>query len=369
MWNRRRKVKRSLARQAIDAVLPARRVYRQTGKSVFAQFMEMARLIQLPNRVTPDEYFAMRLFDDTALDWTAKREFLGKRAKPHIYKVNHPAWQALADDKLACLAELTAFGLPAPRTVAVHGLDRSLPGATPLAGLEDVAEFLRTDAAYPLFSKPNTGTLGRSAYAISGYRAASDELILKNGATLQLDSYLDVLKRVSGGTIFQELVAPHPDVRAVCGDRLATVRLLVLNRVPHPLVHRAVWRIPVGANMVDNFTHGQRGNLLASVDPETGRLRRVVGGIGFEMRTVDRHPDTGQSFAGVTLPDWPRVLDVCGAATRVVSGMGIQGWDVAVSDRGPLLMEVNFQGDLDLIQIADGAGVADEVWRRFIAAS
>jgi len=50
-----------------------------------------------------------------------------------------------------------------------------------------------------------------------------------------------------------------------------------------------------------------------------------------------------------------------------MSGMGIQGWDIALSDRGPLLMEVNFLGDLDLLQLAEARGVADDVWRRFIA--
>jgi len=46
----------------------------------------------------------------------------------------------------------------------------------------------------------------------------------------------------------------------------------------------------------------------------------------------------------------------------------VQGWDVALSDRGPLLMEVNFRADFDLLQFAEGAGVLDDAWRRFMNA-
>jgi hypothetical protein len=156
-------------------------------------------------------------------------------------------------------------------------------------------------------------------------------------------------------------------LRAVGGDRLATVRTLMLNAPQGPILHRAVCRFPTGTNMVDNFKHGQLGNLLASVDPADGTVRRVIVGTGMEMREPDHHPDTGQPLSGVRLPDWNTLVEVCRAATAVMSGMRIQGWDIALSERGPLLLEVNFLGDFDLYQIADGRGLADDNWRRFIA--
>jgi len=70
----------------------------------------------------------------------------------------------------------------------------------------------------------------------------------------------------------------------------------------------------------------------------------------------------------VKLPDWARLIDVCLAASRVWNGLRVQGWDVALSDRGPLLMEVNFRADFDLLQFAEGAGVLDDAWRRFMNA-
>lgn len=37
-----------------------------------------------------------------------------------------------------------------------------------------------------------------------------------------------------------------------------------------------------------------------------------------------------------------------------------QSWDVALSDQGPIFLEVNFGGDLNLVQLAYGEGVLDE---------
>jgi hypothetical protein len=46
-----------------------------------------------------------------------------------------------------------------------------------------------------------------------------------------------------------------------------------------------------------------------------------------------------------------------------------QGCYIAPSDRGPLLVEVNYHGNLDLYQLADGEGIADDRWRRFVGTS
>jgi hypothetical protein len=106
---------------------------------------------------------------------------------------------------------------------------------------------------------------------------------------------------------------------------------------------------------------------LASVDLSNGSVRRVIAGVGFDMRELQRHPETNHSFADLRLPEWNTLVDTCRAASAAMSGIRIQGWDIALSDRGPLLQEVNFVGHLDIFQFADGIGVADDVWRRFIA--
>ena len=44
------------------------------------------------------------------------------------------------------------------------------------------------------------------------------------------------------------------------------------------------------------------------------------------------------------------------------AGIRTQSWDVALTDRGPVFLEVNFGGDLNLPQLANGKGVLDDTY-------
>ena len=53
--------------------------------------------------------------------------------------------------------------------------------------------------------------------------------------------------------------------------------------------------------------------------------------------------------------------DLVRCAAPLLPGLCIQPRDVALSDAGPVLLEVNWGGDLNLAQLATGDGVLDQV--------
>ncbi len=118
--------------------------------------------------------------------------------------------------------------------------------------------------------------------------------------------------------------------------------------------------------MVDNFRHGASGNLLASVNEMTGRVDRVVNGFGLNAREIERHPDSGRMLVGFQLPDWSSMLECCLEATRAFPGLVVQSWDVVPTLEGPLFIELNTFGDLDVLQLAHGYGIADDRWHRVV---
>ena len=70
----------------------------------------------------------------------------------------------------------------------------------------------------------------------------------------------------------------------------------------------------------------------------------------------ERHPDTGASVVGFTVPYWPQILEMS-RRVSVATGMGYVGVDVVVDRRqGPLLLEANARPGL-AIQIANGRGL------------
>ena len=351
----------------VDTALSrARDVKRATGKPILHQLMEMLRLRLRNGKLMPNEYFDFELYDDRRFDTDAKHRFIGQWAKNAVYRVNQGAWRATGDDKLITYLLLSALGAPYPKVLAVYHPTRSYP-ARLLRNSGDLESYLRSDAPYPLFAKPAGGSLAQSAYLVRELDAAADRLLLGDGRSINISDFVEDCTRSTAGTIFQELIVPHPAVVELCGPRVATMRLYVLNGSRGAALHRAVLRLPAGNNMYDNFKGGRSGNLLVALDDE-GRIIRAIGKVSDRLGEVDRHPDTGMPILGWQVPDWAAATSTCLATAAAFPGLRIQAWDVALAPPRPTLVEMNTHGDLDLIQIAHRVGIADERWSATLAA-
>jgi Sugar-transfer associated ATP-grasp len=98
-----------------------------------------------------------------------------------------------------------------------------------------------------------------------------------------------------------------------------------------------------------------------------GTVTRVIQGTGPDQVEVTRHPDTDQPLIGATLPDWAALTELCLRAARAFPGLRMQAWDIALTERGPVLVEVNIGGDFNLPQLAHASGLMDERFRAFVA--
>ena len=86
-------------------------------------------------------------------------------------------------------------------------------------------------------------------------------------------------------------------------------------------------------------------------------------GSGADLTICPSHPDTGAAFLEVRLQGWAELCGLVFDAARVFPGIRTQSWDIAMTDRGPVLLEVNYGGDLNLAQLAEGRGVLDETYK------
>jgi hypothetical protein len=66
------------------------------------------------------------------------------------------------------------------------------------------------------------------------------------------------------------------------------------------------------------------------------------------------------------VPDWHRVAGLVEHSARALPGFRLQSWDIALSARGPVILEMSVPADLDLVQHAYGYGVMDESLQRFV---
>ena len=335
-------------------------------KRLASQVTDIARLARGRGKISPAEYYLYQLYDDAKFDAQAKRQFLGKTGVNKIYRhVISPYFFGLSHDKLVAEAVLRGAGLPTSKTYAIFHPIRSYGAIPALRTTEELADFLRAEMPFPCFSKPINGWQSRSVAHVERFDKASDTLVLAGGHEIAVECFAADIATLESGAIFQRLLKPDPDLAHATGERVSTVRTIVLISENRIETFRAAWKIPAAGNIADNFW--RPGNLLADVDVADGRVRRVITGTGLDQREVDDHPDTGARLNGLTLPQWPKVKQLSEDVTSIFPDLRIVGLDVAITDQGPVVVEVNAGGDMDLTQLASGIGVMDRRFDSFIA--
>lgn len=352
----------------------ARFVKRTTGKAILTQLFEILALRRGYGELYAYEYYDYKLYDDQRFPAATKNEFLGTRAEAKVSEaVNSPTWDMIEEDKLMTYALLSGLSLPIPHTFAVyHRRGRYFAPAETFKTADRLADYLRNRARYPFFAKPVQSSFGRGGFAVKSLDEGNDRLILIDGTNTPIRDFIDGLDRVEArqtielGYIFQELLVPHPVIRQACGT-ISSVRLLILLDDDGPRVFRAVWKVPRKASMTDNFYHGKSGNMLAWVDVDTGVVQRVIGRLGRGQEDVRSHPDTGELLLGLPLPDWDALVKMGLTAAAALPRLRFLHFDIAMTDRGPVILEINVLGSFDLVQLPAPSGLYDDRLRRFLA--
>jgi len=310
-----------------------------------------------PGRISKDEYFYYRLYDPD-LPRDERLRHVGRAAQARMHQAcNDPRWFAPVHDKALFHTVMRGLDLPVPETVAAFEKGSRTFFCLALRREEELRAFLRDPSVYPLFAKPIDGMYSIGALDLLGFDG--EAVRLKGGGAVSIGDLVRFIVAFGrNGYLFQKRLAPHPRLAAAFGGTLASMRLLVLLDAAGSALESAVVKIPRPGNPADNYW--RPGNMLGSVDAENGRVRRVVSGVGEDMARHDSHPDTRASLVDFALPDWEAVKSMCAAAANAFPGVRTQSWDVALTPDGPVLLEFNFGGDLNLHQIAHRRGALTE---------
>lgn len=342
-------------------------VTKQHGKTSMAQVAELTKLAFGVGKITPEEYYQFHLYDD-GLSLAEKKTFLGRKAQDRILAACIPQeWWVVPHDKLLFYGLLRGLGQAVPETRAVYHPLRRFGAAAALRSADDLADFLRHRASYPCFGKPVCGIRSVGVVSLERYEAADDSLHTQDGRRLSVPDLVQAIEdHVESGYIFQDRLEPHPEIRAICGDRIASIRLVVLLKEGEgPKILHALWKIPAADNIADNFW--RKGNVLAALDIDSGRVTRAFRGAGLEEEALSEHPDSGARLAGTAVPHWDKVKADCLDCAAALPGITLQAWDVSVGPEGPVMVEVNIGGDFNLPQIAARKGLLEGDFRDFVS--
>ena len=345
-----------------------RRMAQRSGRSPLALLAEYLRLHRGPGKLLLPEYVGMRLFDrDLYLDVDLTK-FVGFHGAEKIWLRSNFRVDVfgLVNNKVASDILFAAHGFPILPTIAMYREGVGLETPFLMRTVPELRAFLTSPDNFPLFGKPISGHQSLGSASLDHYDADRDCLVTTTRMPFALNNFIAFVQKFAGsGYIFQRRASPHAAIRALCGERLSTVRVLTASTPAKCKILRACWKIPAGINMADNFWRA--GNLLAQLDIATGKVGRVLRGDGLFFEEVTHHPDSGLPLVGTVVPNWPEVARIALEASRIVPEIPLVGWDIAPTDDGAVLVELNETPDFRLHQIADRRGILDDDMCAFLA--
>ena len=161
--------------------------------------------------------------------------------------------------------------------------------------------------------------------------------------------------------ILEECVVQHKDLMALHPCSVNTCRVITFTQGSTTNVVAAYLRIGNGRH-VDNFNNG---GMVVPIEEDTGVI--IYPALDKHNNLYDVHPMTNVPIKGFQIPLWDEVLEIVKKAGQVVPQVGIVGWDVCVTDNGPLLIEGNDFPGHDIYQLpphrTNGIGVLPKFQR------
>lgn len=339
-------------------------VARKYGVSPFKQFRQMLRLWASKNRVEFTHYYKNAIYR-TELSRDEKRQFVGERGSyllnnrlsPHMVSNLRP----FVRDKVFYGAMLDQLGYPTPKIQAVASHIRDYGNIATLREIPQIEAFLLNDARYPLFVKPEEGSGSVGSALIVELDRESRELVLSNGTRIDLRAFAaEVLDDYAEGFLFQDAVIQHKALTDVAGRAVGTIRVVTVMADDTPQILYTLWKIPSPKAMSDNYW--QSGSMLAEIDTASGLLQQCRRGAGPDQETIETHPVSGATFPGLQMPHWDEVKRVALAAHKLLPQFGVFGWDIAITDDGPVIIECNANPHHMLYQLATGKGILNDAF-------
>lgn len=335
-----------------------RHAQKKSGRGPMELAREFFRLHRGPGKLTWPEYIQYGVYDTNRYSPEDQSQFLTNTLHwPITHVCCDMTWQSTTEDKWLCSHILARSAIRVPQTLAViDKTERTYPETHKIWTVEHLRDFVTSQDTLPLFGKENRGICSFGAFLVQ--EANEKAMLLKGHGWLEYDTFMD---QFVGTTpyLLQRLETNHSFFNRYT-DGLATVRVCVLNSKDGVKIPFAILKLPSRDNVADSFW--RPGNLACNLDLQSGEI--LTARSKDKLGTTDHmvHPDTDEPLVGEIVPMWDRVMEMARTCAPIFQSVRYQSMDIAITQNGPVLIEINTGGGFDLPQLASGMGfLTDEV--------
>jgi glutathione synthase/RimK-type ligase-like ATP-grasp enzyme len=263
------------------------------------------------------------------------------RKEVHLRKFTN-----IYQDKNECYSLCKTCGLPVPRQFCVISTDEDYK--------KKLAKIFDSEMVEQVIVKPIDGGGGHGIVLLT--KENGTLYVRKKGSRLPLKSW-----QLKYPSVVQEYIRQHEKLSQFSRST-NTVRIVtLLQKSGEVLIVGALIRFGVGDAFLDNTS---QGGVSVGINVEDGSLKEI--GQDSDCRQYRVHPTSLIEFKAFVIPKWSEVVALAKEVQTKLSYCKLLGQDIAVTDKGPMLIEINEAYDNVGLERAYGPILKNKkVWSAF----
>lgn len=135
--------------------------------------------------------------------------------------------------------------------------------------------------------------------------------------------------------MIEECIVQHDSISQMYDRAVNPIRIITVLEKGKCNVLYATFTIGNGREVANTSL----GDMVARVNLASGEVESPAQTDTWQV--YERHPLTGCTIPGFRIPYWDDIIGLADRASRVIPEIGYVGWDIAVTPKGPILIEGN----------------------------
>ncbi|PKP50149.1 MAG: hypothetical protein CVT94_02540 [Bacteroidetes bacterium HGW-Bacteroidetes-11] len=312
-------------------------------------------------KINPHEYYLYYLYDK-GMPEQYRAKFVSRYTRDlFLEKLNPLGYILLARNKYITKIILKSLDIPTPEMIFLYDPQAGLESAFVINNPETARQKLIEFGNRPFVVKVLEGEHGKNINIYSSLESTIDGFTAShlNGEKHSLDQLLNFAGK-NQRLLFEAKLRQIPTFDAINPTSINTLRLLTLL---HPngeaeLIYGLI-RMGRKGRWVDNS--GKGGNVMAILNKETGRFENIVSFAHYKSyEPLTHHPDSGIDLVNFEIKNWQEIKNQVFDFHRKLSWLKAIGWDVAITEEGPVIIEINNRWDII------GQTIAREGWYDYL---
>ncbi len=179
-----------------------------------------------------------------------------------------------------------------------------------------------------------------------------------------MELYFEVIEE---GFLFQETVKQHSELNRLNPSCLNTIRFDTFIDIHNNIeIISGYIRMSINNSHVDNASSG---GYAVGIDIESGVLKKE----GYPKKLTDgvklltSHPITNVVFEDFSIPYFNEAKELVIRSSSFMPGLRLVGWDVAIGESGPVLIEGNSNYGMGGNELTMGGYRSSAVFRKILS--